>query len=227
MQFAGLAERVASVRERIAAAVERGGHGQKVEIVAVTKNHGVEAVQAAWDAGIRHVAENRVQEAIPKMDQATAPVAWHLVGHLQRNKTKYLDRFTLFHALDSARLADAVAEHAATHGSPVAVLVQVNASGEVTKGGFTLEELAQEAAHLRGLTGLDVRGVMTMAPFDAGEATLRATFRGCAVALQTLQDAGLGATELSMGMSSDYEVAVEEGATMVRLGTILFGARTP
>jgi pyridoxal phosphate enzyme (YggS family) len=225
MPFPGLADRIAGVRDRIDAAVGRGGHGQAVQIVAVTKTFGPEAVTAAWEAGIRHVGENKIQEALAKMEHVSVPVVWHLIGHLQRNKVRHLDRFGLFHALDSARLADAIAARAEETGRRCAVLLQVNVSGEATKGGYAPSEVAVEARRLRGMGGLEVRGTMTMAPFDAAEAVLRSTFRGCREARARLQDAGHPATELSMGMSGDYEVAVEEGATMVRLGTLLFGAR--
>ncbi len=227
MSFVGLADRFADVRHRIAAAVSRGGHGQAVKVVAVTKTHGAEAVQAAWTAGLGAVGENRVQEALAKMEQCAVPVEWHLIGHLQRNKVKHLGRFALFHALDSVRLAEAAALHGRATGERYAVLVQVNASGETTKGGFSLAELPAEADRLRGTRELDVRGVMTMAPLDADEATLRSAFGACRDALRMLREAGHEASELSMGMSNDFEVAVEEGATMVRLGTILFGAREP
>lgn len=225
MPFPGLADRITGVRDRIAAAAARGGHGQAVEIVAVTKTFGPEAVTAAWEAGLRHVGENKVQEALAKMEHVSVPVVWHLIGHLQRNKVKHLDRFALLHALDSRRLADAIASRAEETGRRYAVLLQVNAAGEATKGGYVPADVAAEARRLVGLEGLEVRGAMTMAPFDAPEAVLRASFRGCREARLRLQDAGHPARELSMGMSGDYEVAVEEGATMVRLGTLLFGAR--
>lgn len=227
MPFPGLADRVAETRRRIAAAVERGRYGQQVTIVAVTKTFGPDAVTAAWEAGIPNIGENKVQEAVAKMDQVTVPVTWHLIGHLQRNKVKHLDRFALFHAMDSARLADAIAARAETTGRRYPVLVQVNVSGESSKGGYSPEELRSEAVRLRQLEGLEIRGAMTMAPLDADEDVLRKTFGGCRDALARLQDAGHPATELSMGMSGDFEVAVEEGATLVRLGTILFGARMP
>lgn len=196
-----------------------------MQIVAVTKTHGPDAVQAAWAAGLTIVGENRVQEALPKMDAVSVPVHWHLIGHLQRNKAKSVARFELLHSLDSARLADAVNVVGISAGQPVNVLVQVNASGEESKGGYEPAELAAEADRLRGMPGLQVRGVMTMAPLDAGEQVLRRVFGGARAARETLRAAGHEATELSMGMSNDFEVAVEEGATLVRLGTILFGAR--
>lgn len=225
MPFCDLPARVAEVRERIAAAVERGGHSQEVTIVAVTKTHGPEAVRAAWDAGIADVGENRVQEATSKMREIDLPVRWHLIGHLQRNKVKSLDSFSLVHSIDSARLADAVSDFGVARGRPVDALVQVNVVGEESKGGFRPADLPAEVERFHERAGLRVRGVMTMAPLDADEATLRRVFTGARSARELLREAGFPATELSMGMSNDYEVAVEEGATMVRLGTILFGAR--
>jgi len=227
MPFPGIGERVNEVRERISDAVRRGGHGQSVRIVAVTKTYGPEAAAAAWAAGVKIVGENRIQEALDKMDHVPEPVQWHLIGHLQRNKVKHLDRFAMFHALDNERLANAVSERNAALGRRIPVLVQVNVSGEETKGGFDLEGLREAAPRLAGLAGLDIRGTMTMAPYEAPERVLREVFGRCREAAGVLREAGLESTELSMGMSGDYEVAVEEGATMVRLGTILFGERTP
>jgi pyridoxal phosphate enzyme (YggS family) len=225
MAFPGLAERVADVRARIDAAVARGGHGQRVAIVAVTKTHGPEAARAAYDAGLHDVGENKVQEALKKMARVEVPVRWHLIGHLQRNKVKALEQFVLLHSLDSARLADAVCEFGISRGRAVDALIELNLSGEESKGGFTLSELLPEAERLASLSGLRVRGVMTMASFTATESELHRTFAEARDAREVLVEAGHPAEELSMGMSNDYEIAVEEGATMVRLGTTLFGAR--
>jgi len=226
MPFPDLPERLREVRARIEAARQRGGHGQAVTIVAVTKTHAADAVQAAWDVGLRDVGENRIQEALPKMDALSVPVRWHLIGHLQRNKVKSLDRFALLQSLDSSRLADAVNAHAEAVGRKIDALIQVNVVGEETKGGFPPSEWRREAKRLMSLRGIHVRGVMTMAPFDADERTLRTVFAGAREARDIVREAGHDATELSMGMSNDFEVAVEEGATFVRLGTILFGARS-
>jgi pyridoxal phosphate enzyme (YggS family) len=225
MPFPDLSDRLREVRDRVDAAVRRGGHGQAVTIVAVTKTHGPDAVQAAWDGGVQDVGENRVQEALPKMDAVSVPVRWHLIGHLQRNKVKSLAKFDLFHSLDSSRLADAVNEFGVGASTTVKSLMQINVVGEDTKGGYAPQDWSNEAERLRSLAGVSVVGVMTMAPLDADESTLRATFAGARRAREILCAAGHHATELSMGMSSDYEVAVEEGATYIRLGTILFGAR--
>ena len=220
-----LARRVAEVRQRIDAAVARGGHGQRVTIVAVTKTHGPEAVEAAYRAGLHDVGENRVQEALKKMDAVTVPVRWHLIGHLQRNKVKDVGRFAMVQSVDSARLADAVSEFGVARHEAVEALVQVSVVGEESKGGFSPDELAAEAERFTARAGVKVMGVMTMAPLDADERTLHTVFRGAREARAQLIGAGHPAHALSMGMSTDFEIAVEEGATMVRLGTVLFGAR--
>jgi pyridoxal phosphate enzyme (YggS family) len=225
MALSGLPERVADVRARIDAAVARGGHGQQVGIVAVTKTHGPEAVSAAYDAGLHDVGENKVQEALKKMARVAVPVRWHLIGHLQRNKVKALEQFVLLHSLDTSRLADAVCEFGVSRRRAVDALIELNLSGEKSKGGFTLSELLPEAERLASLSGIRVRGVMTMASFTATESELHRTFAGAREAQAVLIEAGHPAEELSMGMSNDYEIAVEEGATIVRLGTTLFGAR--
>ena len=226
MPYLDLAERVREVRERIDAAVGRGGHGQQVTMIAVTKTHGPDALQAAWDVGLRDIGENKVQEALDKMDALPLPFRWHLIGHLQRNKVKHLTRFHLLHALDRAQLADAVSAQGDVR-HPRDVLVQVYVVGEESKGGYPPDVLHAEADRLRTLAGLRVRGVMTMAPLHASGDVLRRVFRGARDARDVLRAAGhTEAQELSMGMSEDFELAVEEGATMVRLGTVLFGART-
>jgi PLP dependent protein len=225
MPFQDLPARLADVRGLIHAAQARGGHAQDVRIVAVTKTYGPEAPLAAFAAGLQDVGENKVQEATGKMAQTDAPLRWHLIGHLQRNKVKQLDGFHLVHSMDSARLADALSAHGVARERPMDVLLQVNVSGEGTKGGYQPAEVEREAARLRTLAGLRVRGVMTMAPFDADEGTLRRVFGGARECAALLRAAGHEATELSMGMSGDFVIAVEEGATLVRLGTVLFGAR--
>jgi PLP dependent protein len=225
MSFLDLAGRVSEIRARISAATARGGHGQRVTIVAVTKTHEADAVRAAFEAGVIDVGENRVQEALRKMPDVTAPVRWHLIGHLQRNKVKSLANFALLQSLDSARLADAVSAYGSGLGRPIPVLVQVNVAGETSKGGYAPAEMAREADRLREMEGLAVHGVMTIAPEGVTESELRTVFAGARAVRQTLLAAGHAAQELSMGMSGDFEIAVEEGATMVRLGTILFGAR--
>jgi pyridoxal phosphate enzyme (YggS family) len=226
MPFEDLPNRLSEVRQRIDRALGRGGHGQTVRIIAVTKTHGPDAVEAAFRAGIQDVGENRVQEALGKMAAVSSPVQWHLIGHLQRNKVKSANGFHLIHSVDSQRLAETVDAHARTAGQKQRVLIQVNVVGEESKGGFGPAELEAFAPTLAGMQGIDVQGVMTMAPLDASPDILHRVFSGCRGARDTLQHQGLvNARELSMGMSGDYEIAVEEGATMIRLGTILFGER--
>src|ERR671915_1584544 len=197
MSFNHLAERIAEVREKVAAAVGRGGRGQRVTIVAVTKSHGADAVGAAWEAGLRDIGENKVQEAVAKMGSVAVPVSWHLIGHLQRNKVKWLDRFALLHSLDSTRLADAVCDHGLARGRAVDALVQVNVAGEGTKGGYAPRDLSAEAERLVRLSGVRVCGVMVMAPLDADEPTLRRVFAGARSSRELLVGAGHPAFELS------------------------------
>jgi PLP dependent protein len=225
MAFPGLTERVAEVEQRIERARARGGHGQQVTIVAVTKTHGADAARAAYQAGLHDVGENKVQEAVKKISAVDVPVRWHLIGHLQRNKVKALEHFVMLHSLDSARLADSVCAYGLARGRAVDALLELRLSGESTKGGFSAAELLPEAERLVGLAGIRIRGVMTMASFTATDSELHRTFAEARDARRVLVEAGHPATELSMGMSNDYEIAVEEGATMVRLGTTLFGAR--
>src|SRR3977135_4729825 len=158
MAFPGLADRVADVRARIDAARARGGHGQRVMIVAVTKTHGPDAARAAYEVGLHDVGENKVQEALKKMAAVDVPVRWHLIGHLQRNKVKALEQFVLLHSLDSARLADAVCEFGVARGRAVEALIELNLAGEDSKGGYTLSELLPEAERLASLSGIRVRG---------------------------------------------------------------------
>ena len=225
MSFQDLGARLAEVSDRVAAAVARGGHGQRVTLIAVTKTHGPDAVEAAWNAGVQNVGENKVQEALGKMGSVDVPVRWHLIGHLQRNKVRELDHFALVHSIDRASIADAVSAFGLARKRSVDALVQVNVVGEQSKGGFAPEDIPAEAEQFITRAGLRITGVMTMAPLNASERTTRQVFQGARAARDLLVGAGHPAFELSMGMSNDYELAVEEGATMIRLGTVLFGER--
>ncbi len=203
-----------------------GGWTHPVQIVAVTKTHGPEAVRAAAAVGLTAVGENRVQEALAKQEAcADVAVAWHLIGVLQRNKVRQVtNRFALIHSVDRLELAQEI-DRRVDAGKPQPVLLQVNCSAEPQKGGVEPDALPALLDALAGLPGIAVQGLMTMAAFGAKEPALRRTFG----LLRTLRDvarsAGHPVEELSMGMSDDYAVAVEEGATMVRLGTVLFGTR--
>jgi len=218
-----------AVRDRITTAAARSGRGEDVILVAVTKGHPAAAVVAAAAAGLRDCGENRVDELERKRQELGHPVRWHLIGHLQRNKVRRaLGQFDLIHSVDSPRLAAELSREAERAGLEVELLIQINASGEASKSGLDVESAPETIAHVVQLPTLHVRGLMTMAPFTDDEAVLRRTFRRT----RELFDAcargvpGFDARHLSMGMSNDFEIAVEEGSTMVRLGTALFGERT-
>jgi pyridoxal phosphate enzyme (YggS family) len=227
MDFEPLGERLRVVREQIAVCQARGGWRHPVRIIAVTKTFATAAVRAAVREGLDAVGENRVQEALGKQaDLADVAVEWHLIGSLQRNKVRQIvGRFALIHSVDREELADEISRRAGS--TPQDVLVQVNCSAEPQKGGVEPAELPRLLERLRALAGIRLRGLMTMAAADADEAGQRRTF----ALLRSLQEQGRAAghylPELSMGMSGDFPAAVEEGATMLRLGTILFGSRQP
>jgi len=227
MTFAALAERLAHVRAEIARRQAAAGRTAPVTIVAVTKGFGVDAVEAALEAGVTDLGENRVQEALDKVDTpAGRRATWHLIGHLQRNKAKHVaGRFALVHSVDSVALADELDRRAAAHGAKQRVLLQVNVAGETQKSGCTPGEAAALARHAAALPHLSLEGLMTIAPFTDDDAVQRPTFRGLRELRDALQEEGLWLPTLSMGMSADYGVAVEEGATVIRLGTVLFGPR--
>ncbi len=225
-----IASRLREVRARIALAAERAGRDPAVvRIVAVTKGHPLAAAQEAAAVGLADLGENRVQEALAKMEVwPDAPVRWHLVGHLQRNKVKHaVGRFVLIHSLDSVRLADALNEAAAARALVQDVLVEVNVAGEAQKTGCPPGEVPALVAHAADLPHLAVRGLMTMAPLTDDVAVQRGAFAGLRALREELVGRGYRLPELSMGMTNDFETAVEEGATMVRLGTVLFGERIP
>jgi pyridoxal phosphate enzyme (YggS family) len=227
MEFSGLPARLAAVRDTVARHQEAAGWGHGIRIVAVTKTHGPDAVRAALAAGLSEVGENRVQEALQKQEALLdVSVEWHLVGTLQRNKAKYATgRFVLIHSVDRAELA-AELDRRAAPGTRQPILVQVNCSAEPQKGGVAPASLPGLLDQLRLLDRIEVQGLMTMSALTEDRAEQRRAFR----LLRELRDAsersGHRLPELSMGMSGDYPIAVEEGATMIRLGTVLFGERT-
>jgi len=223
MSFAALPERLAQVRAEITRQQAAGGWTHAVTIVAVTKGFGPEAVTAALEAGLADVGENRVQEALEKMDRVAAPgLRWHLIGHLQRNKAKLVPgRFELVHSVDSLELATELNRRA----MPLRVLLQVNVAGESQKSGCTPEAAPGLARQIAGLGQLQLEGLMTLAPFTDDEDVQRRTFRSLRALRDTIKEEGLWLPTLSMGMSADYATAVAEGATVIRLGTVLFGPR--
>jgi hypothetical protein len=224
MAYPDLAERVGQVRGLIASHQERRGWTHPVTIVAVTKGHEPEAVRAAFAAGLTAIGENRVQEALAKQEVLRdCPVEWHLIGTLQRNKAKHaVGRFALIHSVDRLDLAVELNRRASGTQD---ILVQVNCSAEPQKGGVEPAELPALLDGIRPLEHLRMRGLMTMAELTDDPERQRGPFRLLRELRDQAAQRGGSLPELSMGMSADYLVAVEEGATMVRLGTLLFGAR--
>lgn len=230
MTFAALPERLAQVRAEIARRQDVGGWRHPVTVVAVTKGFGLEAVNAALAAGLTELGENRVQEALQKIDtEAGRRANWHLIGHLQRNKAKFVPgRFVMIHSVDSLQLAEELERRAGERGdgATLRALVEVNVAREPQKSGCAPEEAPALARAMAGFAHLKLEGLMTMAPFTDDVEVQRRTFRGLRALRDQLQEEGLWVPTLSMGMSADYGMAVEEGATVIRLGTVLFGART-
>ena len=226
MDVRALPERPAQVRAEIDRRQRARGWTHPVTVVAVTKGFGLEAVEAALAAGLTDLGENRVQEAVTKIDSPLgARARWHLIGHLQRNKAKFVPgRFTLVHSLDSAELA-AELDRRVT-GEPLRVLVQVNVAGEAQKHGCTPAAAPDLVRAVAGCAHLKVEGLMAVAPMTDDADVQRATFHGLRMLRDALEQEGLWLPALSMGMSDDYGVAVEEGATILRLGTALFGPRS-
>ncbi len=229
MNFGALPERLAAVRAEIARRQGAGRWTHPVTIVAVTKGFGLDAVQAALEVGLTELGENRVQEALPKIDDPVGRGAsWHLIGHLQRNKAKLVPgRFVLVQSVDSLALAEELERRAAARGVTQRVLLQVNVAGEAQKSGCALDEAPALASAVARLPRLGLEGLMTLAPLTDDVDVQRRTFGGLRRLRDALQEDGLWLPALSMGMSADYATAVEEGTTMIRLGTALFGPRQP
>lgn len=221
-------QRLEAIRARIAAACARAGRRpDEVELIAVTKTFGPDAVREAWESGIRILGENRVQEAAAKIPASVSGPEWHLIGHLQRNKARpALELFTVLQAVDSLKLAEHLARLASETGARPRLLLEINVSGEASKFGLTPEEAPRAIELTLSTPSLTLEGLMTMAPFSPDPELARPVFarlRACRDRWQ--EQFGISLPRLSMGMSGDFEVAVEEGATWVRIGTALFGDR--
>jgi pyridoxal phosphate enzyme (YggS family) len=225
-----VAARVASVRERIAGACARAGRSPgDVTLVAAAKSQPPTALRAAWDAGVHVFGENRVQEAAAKRPELPAAATWHLLGPLQSNKARQaVEIFTTLHALDRPKIFHAVSAAAAAAGRRLDAFVEVNVGGEASKHGFAPEGLGEALVPLAGLPGLRLVGLMAIPPWEEDPQGSRRWFGQLRALRDELARGGLwggGPGLLSMGMSHDFEVAVEEGATHVRVGTALFGER--
>ena len=217
-----IADNITTVRRRIAAACERAGRPpDEVTLIGVSKGVPADAIAEAVAAGLADIGENRVQEAAAKIEALSRRgimPRWHLVGHLQTNKAKIAaNLFAIIHSVDSLRLAQELSRRA----QRVGILLEVNAAQEASKFGFAPKEVAPALSSIASLPHLDVQGLMTVAPQSHDPEAVRPVFRE----LRQLRDA-LGLRELSMGMTDDFEVAIEEGATMVRVGRAIFGERT-
>jgi len=229
-----VAENLARLTDRITTACARAGRSDaEVALVAVTKRIPLPLVVEACRAGQARLGENRIQDALPRQDELAAHLGdgarpeWHFIGHLQGNKVrKAVGRFALLHAVDSLRLAERIAGVAAEEGATQPVLLEVNVAAEAQKYGLARDEALAVAAAAAGLPGLDLRGFMCMARYGAPEDELRRTFAGLrGLAEAARGETGLPLPELSMGMSDDFEAAIAEGATLIRVGTAVFGPR--
>jgi len=216
------------VRDRIAHAASKSGRNpDDITIVAVTKTFGADMVDAVIEAGIADIGENRVQEFIAKSPDVRRECRWHLIGPLQSNKaTKAIGRFHLVHSIDSVKIAQTLSRLGEERGIVTRALIQVNTSAEPGKHGFGPPETVAAVAQIAALPALDVGGLMTIGPYSQ----VAADTRRCFAELRELRDRAVGETghglhELSMGMSGDFEAAIEEGATIIRLGRILTGDR--
>ena len=225
-----LQENYSQVKARIRAACERAGRSRsEVTLIAVSKTKPASMIEEIYSYGQRDFGENKVQELTEKYDVLPADIRWHLIGHLQRNKVKYIvDKACLIHSVDSLRLAQAIQEQADKKGVTVPVLIEVNVAGEESKFGVSVEEAPALAEEIAKLGNLSLQGLMTIAPYVPDPEDNRDIFRqlkklSVDIAAKNIDNVTMNI--LSMGMTNDYEVAVEEGATLVRVGTGIFGER--
>ncbi|MBR3245564.1 MAG: YggS family pyridoxal phosphate-dependent enzyme [Lachnospiraceae bacterium] len=224
-------ESYAEVKQRIAAACRKcGRREEEITLIAVSKTKPVSEIMEVYDAGQRVFGENRVQEMCEKIPAMPEDIQWHLIGHLQQNKVKYLmPRTAMIHSVDSVRLAQTISKEAVKHGIVMPVLAEVNAAEEESKFGVTLQELEGFLKEISTLPGICVKGLMTVAPFVDDPEENRPVFRALrqiSVDINNKNINNIYLSELSMGMTNDFEVAIEEGATMIRIGTAIFGSRT-
>ena len=219
------------VQEKIERACERAGRNpSEVTLVLVTKNVSVEKMREAYDAGARDFGENRVQEFLAKKPELPGDLRWHFVGHLQTNKVKSLaGEIHLLHSLDRLELAEEIQKQAEKKNLIVEALLQVNTTGETTKSGFTPEKMRAKAEEVAKMNRIRLHGLMTIGPLTENETAIRESFRELRDLREELKNnfPRFDFPGLSMGMSSDFEMAIEEGATIVRIGTAVFGKRSP
>jgi len=217
------------VRGKMVDAAENSGRNpQDVTLVAVTKTYGVDVINEAIDCGVTDIGENRVQEIMEKYE-FVKPVRWHLIGHLQKNKVKYIiDKVELIHSVDSFELAKEIDKHAKKHGKIQKILLEVNVSGEESKFGIRPDECQELCRMIAELENVKIQGLMTIAPFVDDQNILESVFSGLKSLADEIRSANIervDMTELSMGMTNDFSLAIQKGATMVRVGTGIFGKR--
>lgn len=220
-------KRLQAVQDKIEAAARAAGRDpQDITLIGVTKTHPIAAMQELVDLGLKDIGENKAQEVRDKFDLLDREARWHFIGHLQRNKVKYLiDRVAMIHSVESLSLAKEISKRALKAGRVMPVLLEVNVSGEESKFGLSPDGVEGFLKSLAPLEGLEPIGLMTMAPhYDDVERT-RPVFKRLKDIFDGLKEKGYPLRELSMGMSNDYQVAIEEGATMVRVGTAIMGQR--
>lgn len=225
-----LADNLALVQKKIAdACITSGRKLEEVTLVAVSKTKPVELLMEAYNAGARVFGENKVQEIVDKYDKMPSDVKWHMIGHLQRNKVKYIiDKVAMIHSVDSVRLAETIEQEAAKKDICMPVLIEVNVAEEESKFGLSVDEVMPFAEEIAKYPHLKVMGLMTIAPFVENPEENREVFRKLkklSVDIEAKNINNITMNVLSMGMTGDYEVAVTEGATMVRVGTGIFGER--
>ena len=225
-----ISENIQSVEERIRAACARAGRSRdEVTLICVTKTMPVEDLRQAYDAGQRSFGENRVQEINDKFPQLPSDIQWHMIGHLQRNKVKYLmDKAVMIHSVDSAALAQTISKEAVKAGRVMDILLEVNAAEEESKFGLTCADVLPLIREIAPLPGIHICGLMTVAPFTDDPETNRVFFRklrdlSVDIGRESIDNVSMHI--LSMGMTGDFEVAIEEGATHIRVGTAIFGKR--
>ena len=225
-----LEENLAKVKENIRIACEKAGRDpSEVKLIAVSKTKPVEMLKEAYDLGVRVFGENKVQELEKKIDELPKDISWQMIGHLQRNKVKYIaGRVDLIHSVDSYRLAEEINVQAKKKGVVIPILIEVNVAGEETKFGVSPEDAVELVEEISQLDGVKVSGLMTIAPYVVDSEENRPVFhkiKDLSIDIATKNIDNVSMDILSMGMTGDYMVAIEEGATMVRVGTGIFGER--
>lgn len=223
-------ENVEDVESRVQAACDRAGRKrEEVTLIAVSKTKPVSDIYEVMETGIKDYGENKVQELCDKIDIIKEPLNWHMIGHLQRNKVKYIvDKVKLIHSVDSLRLAEQISVEAQKKGVETDILIEVNVAEETSKFGLSTDGVVQLVRDIAKLPAVHIKGLMTVAPFTDNPEDNRPYFKNLkqlAVDIAGKNIDNVTMNELSMGMTGDYEVAIEEGATMVRVGTGIFGAR--